>query len=70
MRYFMYLMMKMTECGKAHETDEAMIVALEEVFERDNSIATIAGLPYGCEAERKDESAEWEIRGKQDEQTI
>ena len=46
-------------CGKTCLADEAMVVALEEIFERDSSIAAVAKLPYGYEAERKDESSEW-----------
>jgi len=51
-------------CGKVHETGEAMIVALEEVFNRDNSIAAVVKLPYGYEAERKDKRTEWIVRKK------
>ena len=51
-------------CGKAHEVDEAMVVALEEVFACDTSISAVATLPYGYEAERKDESSDWIVRRK------
>ena len=51
-------------CGKAHEMDEAMVVALEDIFEYDNSIAAVSELPFGYEAERKDKHSEWIARRK------
>jgi len=51
-------------CGKAHNADEAMIIALGEIFEYDNSIAAVADLPLGYEAARKGKSSEWIVRRK------
>lgn len=51
-------------CGEPHEADEAMIVSLHEIFMHDHSVAAIAELPLGCEAERKDGNSEWIARQK------
>ena len=51
-------------CGQQHETEEAMFVALEEVFIRDKSIAVIAKMPLGYEAERNDINSKWTTRRK------
>ena len=49
-------------CGNSHESDDAMVVALEEVYQHDPSLSSIADLPLGYEAERKDEKSDWIIR--------
>lgn len=51
-------------CGKSHDADEAMIVSLEEIYKYDNSIAAIARLPLGYEAERTSENSKWVARSK------
>ncbi|MCL2296631.1 MAG: hypothetical protein FWC29_06100 [Methanomassiliicoccaceae archaeon] len=51
-------------CGKTHETSEAMIVSLDAIFTLDGSVADIAELPLGYEAERKDRNSKWVTRKK------
>lgn len=49
-------------CGKAHEIDEAKLVALKEVFDLDHSIAALRDMPCGCYAERKSQHDDWVMR--------
>lgn len=49
-------------CGKTHETDEAKVVSLGEVFELDDSIGVLRDMPCGCYAERKTQGDEWVIQ--------
>lgn len=42
-------------CGE----DDAVVVALETMLERDPSIGALAGLPLGWHAWRKSEDSEW-----------
>ena len=51
-------------CGKPHETSEAMIVSLDTIFTYDESVADIAKLPLGYEAERNDRNSKWVTRKK------
>lgn len=51
-------------CGKRHHESEARIVSLYSVFMLDNSIAELAGMPYGYVAERKSIDTEWIITKK------
>jgi len=46
-------------CWGPHELDEVMLVSLYEIYQHDPSIATVANLPFGYEAERKDKHSEW-----------
>ena len=47
-------------CGKSyHETEDAMLVALDEIYKYDKSVAAIADLPYGYGAEREDDKSKW-----------
>ena len=49
-------------CGGTHQTEDAMIVGLYEIYERDNSLVALAELPLGCSAERKYVGANWTAR--------
>lgn len=49
-------------CGKTHEVEDAKLVFLQSVFELDNSIETLAEMPCGCCATRKNREDEWIIR--------
>ena len=51
-------------CGKEHKTEEAMIVALEEVFIKDKTIGKISDLPLGYIAERLHLGDKWETHSK------
>lgn len=46
-------------CGKKHEENEARIVSLHSIYLKDKSVGTLAEMPCGCCAERKDKNAEW-----------
>jgi hypothetical protein len=46
---------------------DAMLVALEEVLEIDPTIASLANLPLGYSATRKDSRSAWRIRKKANE---
>ena len=48
-------------CGKDHAEADAMVVALSEVYERDNSLAEVSSLPFGCVAEREFVGASWQV---------
>ena len=43
---------------------DAMLLALEEIVEIDPTIASLASLPLGCCATRKDQSSAWRVRRK------
>lgn len=49
-------------CGKTHEAEDAKLVSLQFVFELDNSIGTLAEMPCGYWATRKNQEDEWIIR--------
>ena len=49
-------------CGSSHEISDAKLVALEEVFALDNSIAKIADMPRGCIAMRQNKQSNWKIK--------
>lgn len=49
-------------CGKTHEAEDAKLVSLQSVFELDNSIGTLAEMPCGYWATRKNQEDEWIIR--------
>lgn len=49
-------------CGKSHETTDAKLVSLEEVFALDNSIAQIANMPCGHIAIRRDAASKWKTQ--------
>lgn len=48
-------------CGKAHDTEEAHVVSLREIYTRDRSIAALAKLPCGSSASRKWRFTRWSI---------
>lgn len=49
-------------CGKTHEVEDDKLVFLQSVFELDNSIGTLAEMPCGYWATRKNQEDEWIIR--------
>jgi|GEM_PF-438429 len=49
-------------CGNVDELDDAMVVALEEVYAKDTSIAAIANLPLGAVAYRSNKESAWTIK--------
>jgi len=51
-------------CGNEHGNDEAMVVALEEVYEVDSSISEIADLPLGYVAFRQNHESAWTIESR------
>jgi hypothetical protein len=50
--------------GDDVSTDDAMIVALEEIVKIDPSVEDVADLPLGCYATRTDPGAPWKIGSK------
>ena len=48
-------------CGKTHSTEDAKIVALEEIYNMDKSLKEIANLGYGEKARREDKNNMWYI---------
>ena len=48
-------------CGGSHDTEDAMIVALREVYLHDTSVSSVATLPLGRSAERKDLNSKWKV---------
>ena len=46
-------------CGSTHDTDEAKIVSLNEVFDLDNSVGVLKDMPCGYYAERKAQNDNW-----------
>ena len=51
-------------CGSSHDMEEAMVVALNEIYLLDESISSIATLPLGYIADRKDTNSAWKVRRK------
>jgi len=51
-------------CGQVHTEDAGMTVSLFEIYELDNSVAALAGLPLGCEAKRQFVGDKWTARSK------
>lgn len=49
-------------CGQMHETNEAKIVSLKEIFDLDNSVGVLKDMPCGYYAERKTQDSEWSIK--------
>lgn len=49
-------------CDKDHNTEDAKVVALQTIYEIDNSIKEIANLGYGQSAYRKDKNSKWNIQ--------
>jgi hypothetical protein len=52
----------------AVSTKDLMILALEEILEIDPTIGSLASLPEGYCASRRDRSSAWRIRKKPDDQ--
>ena len=50
--------------GGPVSTKDAMLVALEEIVEIDPTVASLANLPLGYCATRKDRSAAWRVQEK------
>lgn len=46
-------------CGKSHETADARVLSLMELWRMAPSAGRVAGLPCGCTAERKHRLARW-----------
>ena len=51
-------------CGGSHDDDDARLVALEEVFEIDNSVGELKKMPCGCYATRENRESSWIISKK------
>ncbi|MCL1927026.1 MAG: hypothetical protein FWF95_07860 [Syntrophorhabdaceae bacterium] len=51
-------------CGGSHEEKDAMVVSLHKVYLHDTSVSSIATLPLGGVAERKDINSTWQIYRK------
>ena len=51
-------------CGEPHDDDEARVVALDDVFEIDNSVGELKDMPCGYYATRKSRESPWDIRKK------
>ena len=49
-------------CGQTHEAEDARLLALEEVFLLDHTIAALADLPFGSVATRKNKRSPWKIQ--------
>ena len=49
-------------CGREHDTEDAKVVALEEIYDIDKSIGKIANLNYGWCATRENINDKWNIR--------
>lgn len=48
-------------CGKSHDTDDARVVSLLDIFSMDNSVGELSELPSDCFAERDSVDSEWRI---------
>ena len=48
-------------CGAPHGVDEARVIALEEAYDLDPSVGTLAGMDYGHSADRTDVNSDWII---------
>lgn len=46
-------------CGRSHETADARLVSLKEVFELDHSIGVLADMPCGYCVARKTTEDDW-----------
>jgi hypothetical protein len=53
--------------GGPVSSKDAMIVALEEILELDSTVASLANLPLGYAATRKDRASAWRIQKKSPE---
>ena len=51
-------------CGKIHDTKEARVVSLLDIFSIDNSIGILSELPLGYCAERDSIESEWRLYRK------
>jgi len=51
-------------CGETHTENVGMTVSLLDVYKLDESLAALAKLPLGCEAERKYNGDSWTARNK------
>lgn len=49
-------------CGSRHDTDEARVVSLKEVFDLDNSVGVLKDMPCGYYAERKTQNDTWLVK--------
>ena len=49
-------------CGKEHNIEDSRVIALQEIYEIDNSVKKIANLGYGQFAYRKDKNSKWNIQ--------
>ncbi len=54
-------------CGESHDISEGRIVSLHEIYTRDSSIAQLADMPCGYDADRQDITADWNISNKKGE---
>lgn len=48
-------------CGKTHDTDDARVVSLLDIFSTDNSVGELCELPQGCCAERDNVNSDWRV---------
>lgn len=48
-------------CGDEHNDEDARLVALEEIYNLDNTIGEIAMLDYGKKADRLSKGSKWFI---------
>ena len=46
-------------CGSEHDTSEARIVSLREIYALDKSVGLLADLPCGYSAERQNKTENW-----------
>ena len=51
-------------CGNSHNTDDARVVSLLDIFSMDNSVGELSELPLGCCAERDSIKSKWKIYRK------
>ena len=51
-------------CGEMHTEEDARIVALQTIYELDESLAALTELPLGCSAERTYVGGDWTARRK------
>ncbi len=49
-------------CGKSHGARDARLVALQEVFDLDNSVGVLKDMPCGYCAERKSKHDDWILK--------
>ena len=52
-------------CGGTHNTEDAMVVALKEAYDCDNSVGALSQMPCGYYAERETQNSDWVIRKDQ-----